>query len=246
MPSAIQTAQAPPRFTLAFLENLGYKSSSDRLIIGVLKALGFLNADGAPTERYYRYLDQTESPRVMADALRDAYEDLFQLNRNAHTMSRNEVRNKFRTLSQGQYSDDVVNKMAGTFTELAKYANFDAPTITPTEVEAEDDPKETDGPQDDDGLQEGRLIPKRSGVTLDGSGLQHSDPPAGIARSGCLRRTFQEPHYASAEVKPGEAYEFVFRGILTEEALDRAGRRHRRIRGSRSTDRGQTRDRITR
>ena len=50
--SAIQTAQAPPRFTISFLENLGYRSSSDRLIINVLKALGFLNADGSPTERY--------------------------------------------------------------------------------------------------------------------------------------------------------------------------------------------------
>lgn len=124
MLSAIQTAQAPSRFTLAFLENLGYKSSSDRLIINVLKALGFLNADGAPTERYYRFLDQLEAPRVVAEGLRDAYSDLYQLNRNAHTMGRAELRNKFRTLTQGQASDSVVTKMANTFLELAKHADF--------------------------------------------------------------------------------------------------------------------------
>jgi hypothetical protein len=92
--TAIQTAQAPPRFTLSFLENLGYKSSSDRLIINVLKALGFLNADGVPTERYYRFLDQTEAPKVLAEGLQDAYADLYQLNRNAHDLGRNDLKNK--------------------------------------------------------------------------------------------------------------------------------------------------------
>jgi hypothetical protein len=127
MLTAIQTAQAPKRFTLAFLENLGYKSSSDRLILNVLKAIGFLNADGKPTDRYFRFLDQSEAAKVLADAIRDAYEDLFQLNRNAQNWSRTEVRNKLKTLTQGQYSDAVLTKMAGTFTELAKHADFDQP-----------------------------------------------------------------------------------------------------------------------
>lgn len=126
--SAIQTAQAPTRFTLSFLENLGYKSSSDRLIINVLKSLGFLTGDGAPTDRYYRFLDQVEAPRVLAEGVREAYADLFQLNRNAQTLSRSDVKNKVKTLTQGQASDDVANKMANTFLELAKRADFDALT----------------------------------------------------------------------------------------------------------------------
>jgi hypothetical protein len=124
--TAIQTAQAPPRFTLAFLENLGYKSSSDRLIINVLKALGFLNGDGVPTDRYYRFLDQTEAPKVLAEGLQGAYGDLYQLNRNAHELGRNELKNKLKTLTQGQQSDSVLGKMAGTFLELAKRADFSA------------------------------------------------------------------------------------------------------------------------
>ena len=124
--SAIQTAQAPQRFTLNFLENLGYKSSSDRLIINVLKALGFLTADGGPTDRYYRYLDQTEAGKVLAEGLHDAYADLYQLNRSAHELGRAELKNKFRTLTQGQPSDAVLGKMASTFEELAKRADFSA------------------------------------------------------------------------------------------------------------------------
>lgn len=132
--AAIQTAQAPSRFTLSFLEQLGYKSSSDRLIINVLKALGFLSADGAPTERYYRYLDQTEAPRVLAEAMRDAYADLFQLNRNAQNLSRTEVKNKIKTLTQGKTNDNVAGRMAGTFLEFAKRADFAAPTQVWDEV----------------------------------------------------------------------------------------------------------------
>jgi hypothetical protein len=146
--SAIQTAQAPKRFTLSFLENLGYKSSSDRLIINVLKALGFLTADGVPTDRYYRYLDQSEAARALAEGITEAYADLFQLNRGAHALSRSEVKNKFKTLSQGQHSDAVLTKMAGTFTELAKRADFDAqpPTDRPAPPEPEAEPMT--GPDD--------------------------------------------------------------------------------------------------
>jgi Family of unknown function (DUF5343) len=42
--NAIQTAKAPPKFTQRFLESLEFKSPSDRLITGVLKALKFISA----------------------------------------------------------------------------------------------------------------------------------------------------------------------------------------------------------
>lgn len=124
---AIRTAQAPKIFTLSFLESLGFTSSSDRLIVAVLKALGFLDAKGAPTNRYYEFLDQTQSSRVMAEAMRDAYADLFQINKNAQNLSTAELKNKFKTLSQGQVSDSVLDKMAATFKALVQHADFDAP-----------------------------------------------------------------------------------------------------------------------
>jgi hypothetical protein len=48
----VRDAGTPPKFTLDFLKSLGYTSSTDRPVIGVLKALGFLSPDGVPTERY--------------------------------------------------------------------------------------------------------------------------------------------------------------------------------------------------
>lgn len=124
--TAIKTAQAPPRFTQKFLETLGFQNSTDRLFINVLKALGFLTETGTPTKRYHEYLDQTQSERIMATAIREAYADLFQVNTRAQEMTTGDVKNKMKTLSQGQYSDRVLDLMAATFKSLVKYAEFSA------------------------------------------------------------------------------------------------------------------------
>jgi uncharacterized protein DUF5343 len=124
--TAIQQAQAPKQFTVSFLNNLGFKSNADRLVVGMLKALGFLEPSGTPTQRYFEFLDQTQSGRILAESMRDAYADLFELNVNAQSMSRDEVRNKLKTLTQGQFSDDVLGKMASTFVALADQADFKA------------------------------------------------------------------------------------------------------------------------
>jgi len=122
--SAIRSAQAPDKFTIAFLESLDFKSSSDRLIIGVLKSMGFIDNESKPTDRYFRFLDQTQSGSVLAEGIRSAYSDLFQVNTSAHKLSRSELINKFKTLSQGQLSESVLDKLALTFTELVKLADF--------------------------------------------------------------------------------------------------------------------------
>src|ERR1700683_814786 len=135
---AIKGAQAPQKFTQRFLESLEFKSPYDRLIIGLLKALGFLNDDGTPTKRYFAFLDQTQSARLLAEGIREAYDDLFQVNVNAQTLSKAELINKFKTLGQGQLSQSVLDKMALTFSELSKLADFSAPpAVTPPKPGAE-------------------------------------------------------------------------------------------------------------
>lgn len=124
---AIKNAQAPKQFTRRFLDGLGFKGSSDRLIIGVLKALGFLDDKGQPTQRYFRYLDASQSKKILAEGIREAYADLFEINVNANTLSRNDLINKMKTLSQGQLTDSVLDKMALTFKALSSLADFSEP-----------------------------------------------------------------------------------------------------------------------
>jgi hypothetical protein len=144
---AIRNAKAPEKFTTRFLESLDFKSAADRLIIGVLKALGFLDAEGRPQERYFRFLDQTQSAVVLAEAIEDAYADLYQTNKQAHALSKADIVNKFKTLSQGQLTESVLDKAAMTFLALAKLADFDKKKQQPerqrppatTEQQAKDD-----------------------------------------------------------------------------------------------------------
>jgi hypothetical protein len=160
--TAMQQAQAPKQFSTNFLQNLGFKSSADRLVIGVLKALDFLTPNGTPTPRYFEFLDQTQSARVLADALRESYSDLFELNTNAQEWTRDEVKNKLKTLTQGQFSDDVLGKMATTFKELAAEADFTA--VEPAERPA------AERPVDDEALLEQLEV---SGDQAAADGLSH-------------------------------------------------------------------------
>ena len=137
--TAMQQAKAPERFTQRFLESLGFKSTSDRLVIGVLKSIGFLDDQGKPTELYFNFLDQTQSKVVLAEAIREAYADLFEVNKEAQKLDANDVKNKLKTLSQGQYSDSVITKMASTFAALSKLADFK--TRAPTQPVATPEPE---------------------------------------------------------------------------------------------------------
>lgn len=160
--NSLITAKAPEVFTLKVLENLEFKSTNDRLYISLLKGLGFLDQNGAPTERYFRFLDQTQSKRVLAEAIQESYSDLFAVNTKAHELTVAEVKNKFRTLTQGKNSEKVLGLMANTFKALVDYAEWvpenkkasqkkeaeqkqpevKAPQVTSEEKLPEDDDKE--------------------------------------------------------------------------------------------------------
>ena len=121
---ALIHAQPPSKFTLIFLENLDFKSTNDRLYIQMLRALGFIDSSGVPQERYFHYIDQTQSKQVLAEGIKEAYQDIFNLNIKAHEMSESEVKNKLKTLFQGSKSDKVLGLMATTFKALCNYADF--------------------------------------------------------------------------------------------------------------------------
>jgi hypothetical protein len=135
--SAIKTAKAPERLNSKFLTNLEFASSNDRLFIGVLKALGFTDDSGVPTRRYFEFLDQSRSGAVLAESLREAYGDLFAVNTKAQELSVEEVKNRFRTLTQGQYSDNVLGLMAKTFKSIADLADWQAPKPSLEEVDVQ-------------------------------------------------------------------------------------------------------------
>lgn len=138
---AILDAQPPERFSLKFLENLGFTSTNDRLFIGILKDLGFLNADGVPQQRYFDFMDRTQSRTVVADGIRDAFSDLFAINTKANTLTATDAKNKLRTLYAGKKTDNVIDRVAKTFAALCEYADFSTQSTPPKTAKTEEPDK---------------------------------------------------------------------------------------------------------
>lgn len=142
---ALRNAQAPAKVSVRFVEQLGFKSTNDRLFIPLLKAMRFVDEAGKPTARYHAFLDDSEWKRVLAEGVRDAFSDLFRINRNAQTFSKEQLTGKLKSLGEGQLTPAVLSNAVRTFMELSKLADFAEPTATPATVDAEaDDSTEAD------------------------------------------------------------------------------------------------------
>lgn len=143
----MQKGGIPQKFTYDHLKQMGFPSSNDRPIIPILKALGYLDPSGTPLERYRRFKGTSEeAKRVMAEAIRDAYADVFAIDETAHTLSADTLKGIFGRLS-GK-SDAVATKMALTFRALADHADF---SLAGTDELPEDgaDEEQEDGDHDD-------------------------------------------------------------------------------------------------
>lgn len=114
----------------------------------------------SPTERYIRYLDPLQSGTVLAEGVREAYADLFRINTKAQGMSRPELKGKLKVLAQGKLSDAVADKMATTFTALAKAADWTTQVPPPPNLGEPDSSGDDDGDGDmslPDGSRDGEV-----------------------------------------------------------------------------------------
>lgn len=120
---------APDKFTVDHLKAIGLASSNDRPFIPLLKDLGFLTPEGSPTARYHSFRDKSRSKQVMAEALRDAYADVFHVSENPTTSDRAAVEGLFK--SKNNSSDKVAQLQAATFYALLALADLKAQTSHP-------------------------------------------------------------------------------------------------------------------
>jgi len=129
----IQDGQAPDRFTIQLLKDWGFKSTNDRAFIPLLKALGFLTADGVPTPRYLEYRDHSRSKQVLGQAIREAYADIFLIKKHPTTSDKNAVEGKFKSFHNA--SDNVAGLMTKTFYGLLPLADLSAHSHSKAKVE---------------------------------------------------------------------------------------------------------------
>jgi hypothetical protein len=168
---ALRHAQAPEKLTLRFIEELGFTSTNDRLFVPLLKAMKFVDDVGKPTARYHAFLDDTQWKSVLGDGIRDAYPDLFRVNRQAQTLPRDQLSGKIKSLSEGKASPAVLKNTVKTFVELVKLADFAAPTTAPSAETPDDAVKDA---REDEGDVGGR---GSGAAERDGASDTRDEPP---------------------------------------------------------------------
>ena len=119
----LRAGTAPTRFTREFLKDLGYKSSNHLQFIPLLKGLGFLTADGTPTDRYKQFLDGSRWKQVIAEAVKEAYGDIFILKAKPSNADLQMICGKFK--STYNLSDVSAERSARTFLALLNISDPD-------------------------------------------------------------------------------------------------------------------------
>lgn len=119
----LRAGTAPPAFTRQFLKDIDFKSSNHLQFIPLLKGLGFLTASGIPTERYKQFLDGSRWKKVLAEAVREAYGDIFVLKAKPTNSDLQMITGKFK--STYNQSDTAADRAARTFLALLNLSDPD-------------------------------------------------------------------------------------------------------------------------
>lgn len=117
----IRKAGVPPKVTVAWLKSLGFTSSNDATLAGVIRFIGFVDASGIPTSAWTAYRGANHRA-VLGEAIRQGYADLFALYPDANTRSNAELTHVFNTSSTA--GAQVISKTVQTFKALVDEADF--------------------------------------------------------------------------------------------------------------------------
>lgn len=147
----VRSAQRPSRFTLETLTKWGFAASNDRAMLRVLKALGFLNDTGVPTEHYDRLRDPNDWQFVLGERVRELYSDLFAIDANVNTAAEAEVKGAISRVTGKD--EETVKRYYATFKALASLAKFEPKRSKATTVADEVD-------EDEEGKGEGNGRPE--------------------------------------------------------------------------------------
>lgn len=135
----IQSAATPDRFTQDFLATkLGLKGGAAKAVLPFLKRAGMLASDGAPTELYRRFRNTQQRGAAAAEALRIAYQPLYEANEYAHDLEDDELRGLIVQLTGVDENSRVLTATVASFKALREHATFDS------ELDDADEPEDQD------------------------------------------------------------------------------------------------------
>lgn len=123
----IQKIKIPDKVDNKYIKSIGFTSSNDRYIPGILNKLGFIDNSNKPLPRWKEYISIKQSPKIMAQAIYDAYSDLFNIYQNAFNENDETLMHFFSTYNN--VAEGTRKHMVNTFKILCGLADFEAPSI---------------------------------------------------------------------------------------------------------------------
>jgi len=146
--TTIQSAKVPDRFTQEFLgTTIGLKGTNDRMMIPLLRTLGFLEASGAPTPAYRELKNRENAKRAIAKGVRAAYAPLFEANESANSLSSDKLKG---LVAQVAGTDDAMTaRIVATFSALCRLGDFATSPVENAKDEEDEDADVSDVDQVD-------------------------------------------------------------------------------------------------
>ena len=122
----ISSAKIPEKFSRDFLNTtIGLKASSDRALIPLLRNLGFIDQSGTPTKAY-PLLKGDKKETAIADGVKKAYAPLFDADQEAFRLTGDKLKSLVAQIAGTD--DSMTNRIAFTFSALAKLGDFEGST----------------------------------------------------------------------------------------------------------------------
>lgn len=138
----IPSTGVPDKVTYNELAARGFKSTNDRSILGVLKFLSLVDAEGIPTESWTSYRNKSSNKILLGTLVQTSYSELFSMYPNAQERADEEIRNFIA--SKTKVGEDTIQRIVTTFKTLCSMSDFSS-HATVNEPEEQDSGSETSG-----------------------------------------------------------------------------------------------------
>jgi hypothetical protein len=117
----IRQVGIPAKAGVQWLKSIGFTSSNDTTLLGILKAVGLADPSSVPTSVWTQFRGNSYR-KVLGEAIRVGYAELFAVYPDAWQRTNAEIEHVFRTSSSA--GKQVITKTVGTFKALCECAEF--------------------------------------------------------------------------------------------------------------------------
>lgn len=125
MLAKIKKAAVPDSFSQEFVEKtLLMKGGSPRSTMPFLKKMGLVAENGAPTDLYKQFRNDSRSKAVIATCMRTLYEPLFSVNEKVYQLSDDELKGLIVEVTGSPKTAQVTKMTFATFKTLKNMAQF--------------------------------------------------------------------------------------------------------------------------